>query len=1021
MEEELYWANKGVTEIMPVKKELMLCSLIEGAFNINGFQALEEFLSNEAEYPPQKCNKPFVNKLDKLAHKEMDKNQFTNVSLLLKALQRFCKEDMEDGLCCLIKHGLIQKMLLWFERATEFMKTTELKSSEALMTLIEDMFDAVLAICKCSSEGRTQLMDTFVLQLGHGVTDFRLKISVRLEAIRTFNSMLDLISREGKIKFHLSEEAKSLMLDLATTILEVGDYEIQVAISEALCRMTDRKTRETLVYKWFDEPNANAFKEIRDSEFETDCRKFLNSLNESRRNKRRVYTYPCNAAFLDLNELKIPADDKLERFWIDFNLGSRSITFFIKDDSQDNEVDLWETVSLLQDGVKSFGVQEVNATTILVIILKGLLSVGKKKGKKVKIYFDSTFDVLNTTKLVYGNEKLLDLVGSPIESQLKSTHLASNKLTVFGSQRSTVDKSEITYPASDGELARKLDSTQPEEERYYSDTGIQSSKSVKVNSKLKNLIALESSRSRRHSYSTTCSGRGSTRLGQQIKDVENDYVQSLGSKDEQSSVEAAVSLPSQPSSSKKIGPLDATELKPSIDAEDAGTVTADKEKNMTEFKRTRSKAIREKDVFDFETSSDSTVNLQVTEAKRRIPGRKRLSFDEDRNPKVATRSKKISRRGDMHRRSDLKKLFTEDSSSEGTEHSWILEPQVKVTPDVANYSKSKKRKTSRLRVLPLSLESSEDEQDQRKVTEKTQLQTQEENQKITPSGQIIPEFSDRHRTPVPVQIAKRIKTDDFAIGNNLVFETSLLTPPDTLEKMKLPSTKYLGRTSMSVEVPDNEEKTSDDMFTVQQSTSTPSERPVGDDSYLNKDEAILTPLLPFKAKRLFASSEKSDKGSQEMVQGIERTLSELDYEELSELNLSEIFQNFTEEMRKLKFCFRKMEERSKQSLQSAEQKISMLLNQIHKSRLQKLKIFEDRLDRELKDFKENVQAVKNLEEETLNFWKQQSLKILQFYENQEQRVNPLISSPEDKAGMSMETQADMIHMENEVELTSMKD
>ncbi|GCB79014.1 hypothetical protein scyTo_0016898, partial [Scyliorhinus torazame] len=152
-------------------------------------------------------------------------------------------------------------MLLWFERATEFLKTAELKSNEALMVLVEDIFDTVLAIGKCSSEGRIQLMDTFVLQLGHGVSDFRLKISIRLEAVRTFNSMLDIISREGKIKFHLSEEAYSLMLDLARTIMEVGDYEIQVAISEALCRMTDRKTREGLICKWFDEPHANAFKE----------------------------------------------------------------------------------------------------------------------------------------------------------------------------------------------------------------------------------------------------------------------------------------------------------------------------------------------------------------------------------------------------------------------------------------------------------------------------------------------------------------------------------------------------------------------------------------------------------------------------------------------------------------------------------------------------------------------------------------------------------------------------------------
>ncbi|GCC39540.1 hypothetical protein chiPu_0023610, partial [Chiloscyllium punctatum] len=41
----------------------------------------------------------------------------------------------------------------------------------------------------------------------------------------------------------------------------------------------------------------------------------------------------------------------------------------------------------------------------------------------------------------------------------------------------------------------------------------------------------------------------------------------------------------------KIGPPDTAELKPSVDAEDAGAVIADKEKSMTEFKRTRSKSM----------------------------------------------------------------------------------------------------------------------------------------------------------------------------------------------------------------------------------------------------------------------------------------------------------------------------------------------------------------------------------------------------------------------------------------------
>ncbi|XP_055504859.1 synaptonemal complex protein 2-like [Leucoraja erinacea] len=275
-------------------------------------------------------------------------------------------------------------MLLWFERATEFMKTVELKANESLVTLVEDIFDTALVICKCSGEGQIQLLDGFLLQLGHGVTDFRLKITIRLEALRTFNSMLDLISRERKIKFHLSEEAHGLMLDLAKTILDVGDYEIQVAISEALCRMTDRKTRETLIDTWFDERNGNAFKEIKDFEFETDCRKFLNRLNASLLNKRRVYTYPCNSAFLDLNELKMPADDKLENFWIDFNLGSHSVTFFIKDD-HDAENDLWETVSLSYEAVKTF-VVEGNELMEEEVVRMGLYNVRSimQGGVKVK-------------------------------------------------------------------------------------------------------------------------------------------------------------------------------------------------------------------------------------------------------------------------------------------------------------------------------------------------------------------------------------------------------------------------------------------------------------------------------------------------------------------------------------------------------------------------------------------------------------------------------------------------------------
>ncbi|XP_072366346.1 uncharacterized protein [Scyliorhinus torazame] len=483
--------------------------------------------------------------------------------------------------------------------------------------------------------------------------------------------MLDIISREGKIKFHLSEEAYSLMLDLARTIMEVGDYEIQVAISEALCRMTDRKTREGLICKWFDEPHANAFKEIKDSEFETDCRTFLNALNESLCNKRRVYTYPCNSAFLDLNELKIPADDKLEKFWIDFNLGSRSITFFIKDDSQDSEVDLWETVSLVQDGVKSFSVQavfdqashllykvilslgdgnlekdklrnipvaffspkeeisnKVNTTAILIINLKGLLSVSKKKGKKVKIYFDCAFDILTTTKLVYGDDKLLasfqdfhmvlnelhgvNLPSPPMESELKTTGLVSNEVTVLGSQHPNSDRSETKHPASDGELDRRLDSTQSEEQRYYSDTERHHRKSVKVTSKLKNTTALGSSKSRFQRFSAIYISKDA--LPVQKESVQNNEgAQSLDPEEVQRFDDISIRIPSHLPSTKKIHPPEMTEPKQNVNAEDTGMETSKNRFSVTvESERITSKSV-ERDVFDFRSSSDSAGKFQVRE------------------------------------------------------------------------------------------------------------------------------------------------------------------------------------------------------------------------------------------------------------------------------------------------------------------------------------------------------------------------------------------------------------------------
>uniref|UniRef100_A0A4W5NCG2 Uncharacterized protein n=1 Tax=Hucho hucho TaxID=62062 RepID=A0A4W5NCG2_9TELE len=66
----------------------------------------------------------------------------------------------------------------------------------------------------------------------------------------------------------------------AKVILNVGDYEMQVALSEALCRMSIKRSRKEMTNKWFANPVfAEGFNAINDTEFEIDCRTFLNDLN----------------------------------------------------------------------------------------------------------------------------------------------------------------------------------------------------------------------------------------------------------------------------------------------------------------------------------------------------------------------------------------------------------------------------------------------------------------------------------------------------------------------------------------------------------------------------------------------------------------------------------------------------------------------------------------------------------------------------------------------------------------------
>ncbi|XP_077785456.1 synaptonemal complex protein 2 isoform X1 [Podarcis muralis] len=294
-------------------------------------------------------------------------------------------------------------MVNWFEKAQEIIQNTVNEKNDKFATLFEDFFDVLMIVHDASSKGKIQVLENFVLRTCALATDKRINIYIQQEAVRKLNTMLDSMPRDTRKKIISTEEMQEVMNDMGKRILEAGDYDLQVAITEALCRMTSEKQRRELASHWFSmEFVSNAFKEIKDSEFETDCRKFLNQVNGIFGDKRRVFTYPCLSAMLCEHELQIPADDNLEEFWIDFNTGSKSISFYVAADDGGHQ---WETVCIPEEEVKTYIIEEKDNKKLLTIHLHNPMSVGIQEGEKIILHFDSALEIVDAALKVYGAYK----------------------------------------------------------------------------------------------------------------------------------------------------------------------------------------------------------------------------------------------------------------------------------------------------------------------------------------------------------------------------------------------------------------------------------------------------------------------------------------------------------------------------------------------------------------------------------------------------------------------------------------
>uniref|UniRef100_A0AAV2LLJ6 Uncharacterized protein n=1 Tax=Knipowitschia caucasica TaxID=637954 RepID=A0AAV2LLJ6_KNICA len=252
--------------------------------------------------------------LHQLVTTELSIEQYPHIQLVVKALEKLSEN--EKSLQALLLSGLTSKILWWYESVFEKL-TCDLGLNPALKSLTEAFFDYFLELAKPSvpvSELRVILMYLCRTALDPTVT-FRL----RLEAIRTFNSSLESCGPEQRKVLQGHH-------DIAC-ILNAGDpdswlpkyYELQASITETLCRLTLKLDRPIKASEWFTSDLGHAFQAIRNPYFEA---------------------------------LSRPKDEDMEEFWVDFNLGSECVSFFVDDPNK--KMFLWESIHVMRDEVNRY-------------------------------------------------------------------------------------------------------------------------------------------------------------------------------------------------------------------------------------------------------------------------------------------------------------------------------------------------------------------------------------------------------------------------------------------------------------------------------------------------------------------------------------------------------------------------------------------------------------------------------------------------------------------------------------------
>ncbi|KAL3869398.1 hypothetical protein ACJMK2_042083, partial [Sinanodonta woodiana] len=251
-----------------------------------------------------------------------------------------------------------------------FQKISEVEKDDVCSQTLLELLIHVLA--DLGAPVKSEITEKLVGHFMDVLENPKLRFQTRMEALKSTNILLEQCSTNVKESLLKRDDFLETMVKLKDLLFFIGDYEFQVGVVECLFRIFPKKLRKKYITSLINDLNvAKQLLEIKDADFEMDCRNFLNELNSNCTRNRRVFSIPCIAAHLGQKQLRKPSDSGYDQFWVDFNVGSERISMFCEQDqsecqeSQDD--DLWETISISKPDMRRCFSHEISGKFVINI------------------------------------------------------------------------------------------------------------------------------------------------------------------------------------------------------------------------------------------------------------------------------------------------------------------------------------------------------------------------------------------------------------------------------------------------------------------------------------------------------------------------------------------------------------------------------------------------------------------------------------------------------------------------------